>query len=61
LRYLGMVLLAIAAMHGIGCSSGGFTRASSTVGVVGSYVIQIQSTQNGSTTTVAVVPLLIEQ
>ncbi|WP_263352368.1 Ig-like domain repeat protein [Acidicapsa acidisoli] len=61
LRYLGMVLLAIAAMHGVGCSSGGFTRASSTVGVVGSYVIQIESTQNGNTTTVAVVPLLIEQ
>jgi len=61
LRYLGMVLLAIAAMHGIGCSSGGFTSASSSVGVVGSYVIQIQSTQNGNTTTVAVVPVLIEQ
>jgi len=61
MRYLGMMLLAVAAMHGIGCSIGGFTRASSTVGVVGSYVIQIESTQNGNTTTVAVVPLLIEQ
>ena len=61
LRYLGMVILAFAAMHSIGCSSGGFTRSSAKVGVVGSYVIQIQSTQNGTTTTVAVVPLLIEQ
>jgi hypothetical protein len=61
LRYLGMLLLAVAAMQGIGCSSGGFTRSSATAGVVGSYVIQIQSTQNGTTTTVAVVPLLIEQ
>jgi VCBS repeat protein/Big-like domain-containing protein len=61
LRYLGMVLLAVAVMQGVGCSSGGFTRSSATVGVVGSYVIQIQSTQNGTTTTVAVVPLLIEQ
>ena len=61
LRYFGMTNLAVAAMHSIGCSSGGFTRSSATVGEVGSYVIQINSTQNGTTTTVAVVPLLIEQ
>jgi hypothetical protein len=61
LRYLGMAILAFAAMHGIGCSSGGFTRSSATVGEVGSYVIQINSTVNGTTSTVAVVPLLIEQ
>jgi hypothetical protein len=62
LRYFGLAILAVAAMHSItGCSSGGFTRSSATVGEVGSYVIQINSTQNGTTTTVAVVPLLIEQ
>jgi hypothetical protein len=61
LRYLGMAILAFAAMHSIGCSSGGFTRSSASVGEVGSYVIQINSTVNGTTTTVAVVPLLIEQ
>jgi hypothetical protein len=61
LRYLSMVLFAIAAMQSVGCSTGGFTRASASVGAVGSYVIQIESTQNGNTTTVAVVPLLIEQ
>jgi hypothetical protein len=61
MRYLGVAILALAAMQGIGCSSGGFTRSSAKVAEVGSYVIQIENTQNGTTSTVAVVPLLIEQ
>jgi Bacterial Ig-like domain (group 3)/FG-GAP-like repeat len=59
LSYLGMIILALAAMHSIGCSSGGFIPNQSTKARVGTYVIQIVDTQTNST--VAVVPLEIEQ
>lgn len=62
LRYLGLALLAFAAMHTIACSSGGFTRPATPPTQLGSYVINIVSTPTtGAPSNVAVVQLVIGQ